>query len=869
MKNKNLIFGFIFLSFLLGFYFVLGTLESDLGGATVASDFTPGEGYSITNYTKGGSNTTLNLTITIPTLTGDNNITQVSVEMPINVQFNDMANVSNDSGAVLHGDFTMVSSGWDCDTSNVQDNNYLNWTCVNGSDSLLGSDTKFRFAFNFSANNTATEEPIEWNITLVAINESNTILFHTNLDAQAPRTTLGNPADFYNETATGSIVFNHTSTDANLDTCELWGNWTTGWHLNESFINQTNGLTSGETNGSSNITIEDGHYVWSVYCNDSLNNYNTTVSNYTLTVDTTAPNITLDSPADFYNETATGSVVFNYTASDIVSDVDTCELWGNWTTGWHLNETFVSPPEDATNGSSNITIEEGLYVWAVYCNDTLGISNTTVENYTLVVDISAPVISLDNPANFYNESATGSVVFNYTANESGYNGITVDTCELWGNWSGGWHLNESFINPTSGETNGSSNITIADGLYVWSVYCNNTQNSYNNTVENYTLTVDTTATVVTLDAPSDNSYDTDGDVNFSFTAVEPNPDQCTLWFRSNETNWAQNDSTTYSNNVQTNIFVNLTNAVYVWNVECNDTVNKPAFASANRTLTVDTVVPPTPTLTAPTDTSINPRDSISYTCESIDATAGISKWTWTLTKPQEGGTVTKTGGEVTSNTQTFSGDDTNLAGSYTIKCEAEDKAGHKSSISSTFSVYYSHVTEGAGVGPSAAADIDLSTLEETTITEKQGVISTFTLDGITVHTLKIKAVDEIAGTVTIIIESDPIEITLKIMETKEVDVDADGTNDISVTLNKIVNGAADITTKRLAPLPAKEVPTEEVPPTEKPTEEITPTSEAPSKTWLWILIIVIVIVIGVGYWFIKKKYPKYLNIFLKESHSKG
>lgn len=370
----------------------------------------------------------------------------------------------------------------------------------------------------------------------------------------------------------------------------------------------------------------------------------------------------------------------------------------------------------------------------------------------------------------------------------------------------------------------------------------------------YIYAYDTTNPAVTLDAPADNSYDTDGDVNFSFTTVEVHPDLCVLWFRSNATNWAQNDSASYSNSVQANIFVNLTDAVYVWNVECNDTANNPAFASANRTLTVDTVVPTTPTLTAPTDTSINPRESISYTCESIDATAGISKWTWTLTKPQSGGTVTKTGGAVGSDTQSFSGDDTNLAGTYTLVCEVEDKGGHKSSTSSAFSVYYSHVTEGAaGEGAGGAAQIDLSTAEETTITEKQGTISTFTLDGTTIHTLKIKAIDEIAGTVTIIIESDPITITLKIGETEEVDVDADGTNDISVTLNKIVDGVADITTKRLAPLPKEEVPTEEVPPTEKPAEEIPTAPEAASKTWQWMLIIVVVIVIGVGYYFMKKK----------------
>ncbi|MDP2907093.1 MAG: hypothetical protein Q8O03_04080 [Nanoarchaeota archaeon] len=717
----------------------------DVTPISVSHSFDPGDGYGIANYTKGGQNATINFTLVMATWTENeniSNITEITFELPSNVIFSDLGNVSN--GTSLN---ESVGNDWWCESKNAGLDYYLNWSCYNATESQLSPNDEIYVWFNFTANNTGTEEAIVWSITIVgnsSAQDANTTYYSTNLDAQAPRITLDSPADFYNETATGNVTFNYTATDANLDTCELWGNWTTSWHLNETFL----GLTSGATNGSSNITIEDGLYVWSVYCNDTLGNSNTTVDNYTLTVDLTAPNITLDSPADFYNETVNNSVTFNYTASDIVSDVDTCELWGNWSGGWHLNETFVSPPEDVTNGSSNITIEDGLYVWSVYCNDSLGTSNTTVQNYTLAVDLTVPV--------------------------------------------------------------------------------------------------------VTLDSPSDNSYDTDGDVNFSFTAVETYPDRCTLYFRSNETNWAANDSTSYSNNIQANIFVNLTDAVYVWNVECDSIGSNPAFASANRTLTVDTTMPVTPTVTEPSDIDIHPRDSISYTCESSDATAGINSWAWTLTKP-DSTTVAKIGGAVTSNSQSFSGDETNLAGTYAVKCEVEDKAGYKSSSSKNFEVHYTTVVAGEGEGGGAAADINLATEEEITITEKQGVISTFTLDGVTIHTLKIKKVDEVAGTVTIIIESDPIEITLKIGETKEVDVDADGTNDISITLNKITKGIADITTKRLTPLPEKEVPTEEVPPTEKPAEEITPTSEAASKAWLWILIIVIIVVIGVGYVVLNKK----------------
>jgi hypothetical protein len=267
----------------------------------------------------------------------------------------------------------------------------------------------------------------------------------------------------------------------------------------------------------------------------------------------------------------------------------------------------------------------------------------------------------------------------------------------------------------------------------------------------------------------------------------------------------------------------------------------------------------TVTMTPPTDLVISPRASITYSCTMSDGASGTNKIMWQLKKPGDADFITKQNYEdVLSglDSVTFTGDDTNLAGDYEVKCIAIDLVGNEqtytTSSSELFSVHYSTSEGGASSGAGGAADIDLSTSEEITITEKQGVISTFTLDGTTVHTIKIKTVDEIAGTVTIVIESDPIEITLKIGETKEVDIDADGTNDISVMLNSIVKGQAGITTKRLTPLPEKEVPTEEVP-TEKPAEEIPTVPEVASKTWLWILIIVIVVVIGVGYWFMKRK----------------
>ncbi|MBL7147275.1 MAG: hypothetical protein ISS82_00425 [Nanoarchaeota archaeon] len=263
---------------------------------------------------------------------------------------------------------------------------------------------------------------------------------------------------------------------------------------------------------------------------------------------------------------------------------------------------------------------------------------------------------------------------------------------------------------------------------------------------------------------------------------------------------------------------------------------------------------PSIVMTPPTDTTIGLRDSITYKCTQSDDISGVNKIMWQLQKP-EANWVTKqiyanvdtTG----SDTITFTGDDTNLAGEYSVRCIAVDQVGNEriytSGSTETFRVSYSTVGGAAVAGPSSAAKVDLSTQAEVTIKEKQGTITTFTLDGTTIHTITIKEVG--LTTVTLVIESDPIEITLSVGETKEIDVDADGENDISITLNSIGDeNMVDLTTKRLTPLPV--APTEGVTPTEGPAEV---PGEAPSKTWLWILIIVIIVVIGVGYWFIKKK----------------
>lgn len=316
----------------------------------------------------------------------------------------------------------------------------------------------------------------------------------------------------------------------------------------------------------------------------------------------------------------------------------------------------------------------------------------------------------------------------------------------------------------------------------------------------------------------------------------------------------------------TSLILNSNSSDFAFYVYMNNSgVNYTAIGGPYR-FTIDSGGPSV-TMTPPADLTIAPRGSITYTCSATDTYSGFNGIKWELQKAGE--TSWSTVQDFTaldsgsSDSIAFSGDYTSAAGTYSVKCTVRDALGNDGVATSTssqdFKVAYSTTTDTSGEssGGGSVASVDLSTAEEATIVEPQGTIKTFTLDGITVHKIKIKTVDEVAGTVTIVIESNPIEITLKIGETKEVDVDDDKVNDISVTLNRIVNGQADITTKRLAPLAPVEEPKEETKPTTTPTEEIKPTTQpttqAGSKAWLWILIIVIIVVIGVGYWFVKRK----------------
>jgi len=160
-----------------------------------------------------------------------------------------------------------------------------------------------------------------------------------------------------------------------------------------------------------------------------------------------------------------------------------------------------------------------------YCNDSL--NNLASKLVLFGIKTIPPQISLNFPnANNYVRNST--VQFNYTPMAS--DGLS--SCELWGNWTGVWHKNDS----TASLLNFTSNYftkTLPQGVYQWNIWCNNTNNFYDwSTQGNITFTVDSNAPYIAFVSPSNISYNS----SIINVALTNNSDAFSLWFYNGSTN---------------------------------------------------------------------------------------------------------------------------------------------------------------------------------------------------------------------------------------------------------------------------------------------------------------------------------------------
>ena len=314
----------------------------------------------------------------------------------------------------------------------------------------------------------SSNQEIDWKIgcyNLLGTQFNSSQMFLT-LDFTAPITNLQVPTNYFNSsTSSVNFTFNTTDVESDIDSAILWLKKAGTWELNftDSSITET-------INQTINITIEDSNILWLIEVNDTLNNKANSTT-YNLTVDTTAPIISLWNPT---NNTNSSSAYINFTfnTTDLNSDVDSAILWLKKAGTWELNFTDTSITE-TINQTINITIEDSNILWLIEVNDTLN-NKANSTTYNLTVDTIIPAVAIDYPTNttyrdYYNQS--------FELN------TTISDTNLDKKW---YSLNLGNTNTTF--TENSIIINLSAGSNTIIVYANDTFGNENNSNVTFSLT---------------------------------------------------------------------------------------------------------------------------------------------------------------------------------------------------------------------------------------------------------------------------------------------------------------------------------------------------------------------------------------------
>jgi len=388
----------------------------------------------------------------------------------------------------------------------------------------------------------------------------------TTKDNINPRVNLTYPLNTTYNINVSSI--NYTSFDTNPGNC-WWNNGTTNSTPPGVFGANFTGLTSKE-----------GSNTWTVFCNDTSNNLNS--SSVTFFKDTIYPNVNFTNPTPLNNTFAnTNSLYVNVSLYDLNFVNVTFYLYN--TTSLVKNVTYTS--YTGNSSFNNFTLSyDSTYYYNVSVTDVANNINTT-ETRVFTRTSQTPQISYagGTAANYANLSQSN-VYINTTINITNFANITFSL------------FNSTFSNVTTYNTQISFiNFTnIADGRYWY--YVNITDLALNkNSTAIYNITLDTKNPNATLIYPLNGTYNSTTTQNFTVNITDNlgiqnatlNIYNATSGLLINQTN------VSYAPNVLTStlgIAVTLVDGVYNWFYKIFDWAGN-SFTTTNSTITIDTVKP--------------------------------------------------------------------------------------------------------------------------------------------------------------------------------------------------------------------------------------------------------------------------------------
>ncbi len=361
------------------------------------------------------------------------------------------------------------------------------------------------------------------------------------IDTTGPVITISSPE---NTTYTSLPLDLNVTTSENASWC--------GWNLDSGSNTSLSG--SGTAWWSSISSASEATHRLYVYCNDSHGNMGS--GSLYFTYDPSGPKYYSNStnstyagqPAEFRlrwtDNVGLSGYVFSFDNGSGFSN----DTWTAFSPGGTADWSNVTKTVNSTVGT---TIQ-----WKVYANDT-GDNWNTSETYSFVTtDGTNPVVLALNYPGDHANSSTASTWFNVTA----YDETGVDSCTLYINSTGTWQANTS-VRMTNNTENGTQ-LTLAEGVYIWNYLCNDTSGNTDWYGSNYTLTTDLTSPAVSIDSPSDASYHSSAPV-ISGTATETWLKNCT----TNHTSYGSADTTSPFNFTNTSA---LSESTHHLKVTCYD-----------------------------------------------------------------------------------------------------------------------------------------------------------------------------------------------------------------------------------------------------------------------------------------------------------
>jgi hypothetical protein len=403
------------------------------------------------------------------------------------------------------------------------------------------------------------------------------------VDIAKPNVTLYSPQEA-ELVANTNVMFNFSVTD-DLDTSMLC-NLSINGAVNVSNIAASNGTYT-------NVTVaitQDATYTWSVTCEDSAGNFNTSETRSFSVI--LPPVVTLISPG-------AGDILRNGTPVNFTYRVDDSNAV-NFTyliLNGKVNQTNTTTPLDTDVWFLVNLTEDGVYTWTINATDSTWLNGTApTRNFTL--DTTPPVVVNNTPRSLETLSSNN-VTFNFSVSD---NLDVVLECNITIDDVVQFQLNVS---------NGTSEkraLALADGTHTWRAACMDHAN-HTNATPTTTFTVEAPPNV-TLISPANYTRTNIPNATFVYRPDDPlGIFNCTLFVngRENETNVAP------TANAQNSFLYNSTgHGQYNWTVLCHDAApDFNPFVPANFSWFVD-LLGPYITLYTPTEGQAFNQDDILF-----------------------------------------------------------------------------------------------------------------------------------------------------------------------------------------------------------------------------------------------------------------